>query len=103
MAGRNHAAHRTSRISHWVSPFRRQRIFIGVKLANTIHRHFVQTRTVTRVAMTPNWLALVNSGLASDKRRVAITGLIRRRDSGRETLADIARSYNVNHSTISRL
>jgi len=53
--------------------------------------------------MTPNWLALVNSGLASDKRRVAITGLIRRRDSGRETLADIARSYNVNHSTISRL
>jgi DNA invertase Pin-like site-specific DNA recombinase len=28
---------------------------------------------------------------------------IRRRDSGRETLADIARSYNVSHSTISRL
>jgi DNA invertase Pin-like site-specific DNA recombinase len=27
----------------------------------------------------------------------------RRRDSGRETLADIARSYNVSHSTISRL
>jgi hypothetical protein len=27
----------------------------------------------------------------------------RRRDSGKETLADIARSYNVNHSTISRL
>jgi len=28
---------------------------------------------------------------------------IRRRDSGNETLADIARSYNVSHSTISRL
>jgi len=28
---------------------------------------------------------------------------IRRRDSGWETLADIARSYNVGHSTISRL
>src|SRR5262249_3394009 len=28
---------------------------------------------------------------------------IMRRDSGRETLADIARSYNVSHSTISRL
>jgi DNA invertase Pin-like site-specific DNA recombinase len=28
---------------------------------------------------------------------------IKRRDSGRETLADIARSYNVSHSTISRL
>lgn len=27
----------------------------------------------------------------------------RRRDSGEETLADIARSYNVSHSTISRL
>jgi hypothetical protein len=28
---------------------------------------------------------------------------IRRRESGKETLADIARSYNVSHSTISRL
>jgi DNA invertase Pin-like site-specific DNA recombinase len=28
---------------------------------------------------------------------------IKRRDSGNETLADIARSYNVSHSTISRL
>ena len=28
---------------------------------------------------------------------------IRRRDKGNETLADIARSYNVSHSTISRL
>ena len=28
---------------------------------------------------------------------------IRRRDGGNETLADIARSYNVSHSTISRL
>jgi DNA invertase Pin-like site-specific DNA recombinase len=28
---------------------------------------------------------------------------IKRRDSGDETLADIARSYNVSHSTISRL
>ena len=28
---------------------------------------------------------------------------IKRRDSGEETLADIARSYNVSHSTISRL
>ena len=27
----------------------------------------------------------------------------RRRDSGKETLADIARSYSVSHSTISRL
>jgi DNA invertase Pin-like site-specific DNA recombinase len=27
----------------------------------------------------------------------------RRRDSGKETLSDIARSYNVSHSTISRL
>jgi hypothetical protein len=27
---------------------------------------------------------------------------IKRRDSGDETLADIARSYNVSHSTISR-
>jgi DNA invertase Pin-like site-specific DNA recombinase len=27
----------------------------------------------------------------------------RRRDRGEETLADIARSYNVSHSTISRL
>ena len=28
---------------------------------------------------------------------------IKRRDNGKETLADIARSYNVSHSTISRL
>jgi DNA invertase Pin-like site-specific DNA recombinase len=28
---------------------------------------------------------------------------IKRRDSGKESLADIARSYNVSHSTISRL
>jgi DNA invertase Pin-like site-specific DNA recombinase len=28
---------------------------------------------------------------------------IKRRDGGKETLADIARSYNVSHSTISRL
>ena len=28
---------------------------------------------------------------------------IRRRDDGDETLADIGRSYNVSHSTISRL
>src|SRR5215472_14749111 len=37
--------------------------------------------------------------LTDYQRREAIT----RRDSGDETLADIARSYNVSHSTISRL
>jgi DNA invertase Pin-like site-specific DNA recombinase len=37
--------------------------------------------------------------LAPRQRREAI----RRRDSGKETLIDIARSYNVSHSTISRL
>jgi hypothetical protein len=34
-----------------------------------------------------------------NQRREAIA----RRDAGDETLTDIARSYNVNHSTISRL
>ena len=32
-----------------------------------------------------------------------IAEAIKRRDSGKETLAEIARSYNVSHSTISRL
>jgi len=37
--------------------------------------------------------------LTPDQRREAIT----RRDAGKETLMDIARSYNVSHSTINRL
>jgi hypothetical protein len=37
--------------------------------------------------------------LAPHQRREAIA----RRDTGEETLTDIARSYNVSHSTISRL
>jgi len=37
--------------------------------------------------------------LTPHQRREAIA----RRDTGKETLMDIARSYNVSHSTISRL